>query len=254
MATYVMSDLHGDFNAMQNVLKQANFGENDRLYILGDVADRGKDFYRIFCFVKTHKNVTMLAGNHEENLIDFINQFRDMPIRTYDFCLSCAKLSDIKNFYMIQESIKSVARECGEERTYETLKNEILPFLKKLPIYDKVMVNGQKFFLCHAGVDYDLPIEQQTRETLTRIRKPFITQDREFYGYTVIHGHTTVQLLTGDKVAGEVLFGKHKISIDGGASAKENGRLNLLRLDDMQVFYCPAPKTYVRDENVEMRI
>lgn len=254
MATYVMSDLHGNFNAMQNVLEQVDFGENDRLYILGDIADRGKDFYKIFSFVKTNKNVTMLAGNHEENLINFIEEFSNMPITTYKFCLSCAKLSDVKNFYMIQESIKSVARECGEELTFDVLSKEILPFIKNLPAYKTIEVNGRKFFLCHAGVDYDLPIEQQTRETLTRIRKPFITQDREYYGYTVVHGHTTVQLLTSEKVAGEVLFGKHKISIDGGASTKENGRLNLLRLDDMQVFFCPAPKTYVRDENVEMRI
>lgn len=254
MATYVMSDLHGDYRAMKSVLNKANFNENDVLYILGDIADRGEDFYKIFSFVKSSKNVIMLSGNHEENLIKFIRKFRDIPIRSYDFCLSCAKLDDIKNFYMLQYSIESVARECGEERTYDVLRNEILPFLLKLPAYKTVEVNGRKFFLCHAGVDYSLPIEKQTREILTRIRQPFNSQDKDFYGYTVIHGHTTVQNLTKDKVAGDVLFGKHKISIDGGASAKVNGRLNLLRLDDMQVFYSPAPKTFVIENYAEMKI
>ncbi|MGN1227966.1 MAG: fructose-bisphosphatase class III [Christensenellales bacterium] len=255
MSTYVISDIHGDYQAFMNVLRQVNFSENDKLYILGDICDRGADFYKIFSYIKDKSNIEMILGNHDVKLMDFIKSFRDMPIRTYKFCLSCAKLDDLQNHYMIQESIKSVARECGENNVYHILKNEVLPFLQKLGMYKIVELNGVKYLLVHAGVNYDLPLDEQTLYDFTRTRLPFNHLDKPYYDYTIIHGHTETQTLPNSEGDGEVLFWKNnrKISIDGGAS-KGNGRLNLLRLDDMKVFYCQSKRTYEQDltKNIEI--
>ena len=41
---YVTSDLHGyPLEKFSDMLKSVNFSQNDILYILGDVIDRGKD-------------------------------------------------------------------------------------------------------------------------------------------------------------------------------------------------------------------
>ena len=41
MSTYVMSDLHGNYEAYINMLKKIDLKDSDMLYILGDVLDRG---------------------------------------------------------------------------------------------------------------------------------------------------------------------------------------------------------------------
>ena len=48
--TYVISDLHGySIEKLKMLLKKANFGEDDFLYILGDVIDRNGDGGVVFC-------------------------------------------------------------------------------------------------------------------------------------------------------------------------------------------------------------
>lgn len=38
---YAMSDLHGCYRKYMDMLEKINFGDNDTLYILGDIVDRG---------------------------------------------------------------------------------------------------------------------------------------------------------------------------------------------------------------------
>ena len=39
---YVMSDLHGEYEKYLEMLKKIKFTDDDVLYVLGDVVDRGK--------------------------------------------------------------------------------------------------------------------------------------------------------------------------------------------------------------------
>ena len=41
MATYVVSDLHGQYKLFKKGLKEIGFSEDDMLYVIGDVIDRG---------------------------------------------------------------------------------------------------------------------------------------------------------------------------------------------------------------------
>ena len=43
MSIYCISDIHGKRDAFYEMLKKINFKEEDHLYVLGDVIDRGKD-------------------------------------------------------------------------------------------------------------------------------------------------------------------------------------------------------------------
>ena len=42
MATYCMSDIHGNYEGYQKLLEKIHFSDLDVLYVLGDVVDRGK--------------------------------------------------------------------------------------------------------------------------------------------------------------------------------------------------------------------
>lgn len=66
---YVISDLHGDYDAYLGMLEQIHFTKNDVLYILGDVIDRGKDPIALLKQIKNQDNVIFLIGNHEDMML-----------------------------------------------------------------------------------------------------------------------------------------------------------------------------------------
>ena len=72
--TYVMSDIHGQFDALMRMLEQIGFTEEDELYILGDVIDRGSKSIECIKWIMEQDNVLTLLGNHELMLYDgYIN-------------------------------------------------------------------------------------------------------------------------------------------------------------------------------------
>ena len=74
--TYVISDLHGyRIEKLKELLEKANFSENDRLYILGDVIDRNGDGgIGVLQWLIKKPNAELIMGNHEAMLLacDFV--------------------------------------------------------------------------------------------------------------------------------------------------------------------------------------
>ena len=66
MSIYVMSDIHGEDELFHAMLKQIRFSEEDTLYILGDVIDRGPNGIALLQEIMKTPNMVMLLGNHEE--------------------------------------------------------------------------------------------------------------------------------------------------------------------------------------------
>ncbi|MGF0555475.1 fructose-bisphosphatase class III, partial [Clostridioides difficile] len=60
-----MSDIHGMYDKFISMLEQIDFNSNDQLYILGDVLDRGEKPLEIIDYIREHKNIVLLKGNHE---------------------------------------------------------------------------------------------------------------------------------------------------------------------------------------------
>ncbi len=68
--TYVMSDIHGDGERFERIMKQINLQPDDTLYILGDVIDRKPDGIRLLRRIMKTPNIKMLLGNHEYMMMD----------------------------------------------------------------------------------------------------------------------------------------------------------------------------------------
>ena len=83
MADYVMSDIHGEYNMYIKMLEKINFTEKDRLFIIGDVIDRGLNSIDVIEHIRKHKNIYLLKGNHEAMMVDAL-KYKDSYLWLYN--------------------------------------------------------------------------------------------------------------------------------------------------------------------------
>ena len=62
---YVCSDIHGNYEKYRTLIEKISLRDEDTLYVLGDVIDRGPEGVRILQDMMTRPNVVPLLGNHE---------------------------------------------------------------------------------------------------------------------------------------------------------------------------------------------
>ena len=76
MFNYVISDIHGNaerFSRLLSFLKKKHTDGNFKLYVIGDLFDRGYDSERVLSLIcDNSSNVEVLKGNHEELFMKFM--------------------------------------------------------------------------------------------------------------------------------------------------------------------------------------
>lgn len=72
---YVMSDIHGCYREYRKALKMIHFSEEDTLYVLGDVVDRGPEPIRVLQDMMLRRNVFPIIGNHEYMALMVLKKF-----------------------------------------------------------------------------------------------------------------------------------------------------------------------------------
>jgi CubicO group peptidase (beta-lactamase class C family) len=76
--TYVVSDLHGNHAAFQNLLKKINFTEDDILYVVGDIVDYGEYSMDLLCEISMMPNVYAVVGEHDRTALRMLSAFDKM--------------------------------------------------------------------------------------------------------------------------------------------------------------------------------
>lgn len=74
MSYYVMSDIHGCYDELIDMLKIINFSDHDILICAGDYIDRGKQSYEMLKWIENkHSNIILVKGNHEQEFVKNID-------------------------------------------------------------------------------------------------------------------------------------------------------------------------------------
>lgn len=229
---YVMSDVHGDFKNFYQMLVKINFSVEDELYILGDIFDKGKENLCLYSFIRDTDNIFLIKGNHEYLCERYLNQQI-----SEDFWEVCGGL------YTRQEVDRSTEEE--KERLYR--------FLRDLPVYLMIQVNGAEYFLTHSGYHADNYVRSETgvidiRASVEKAAgwnmEEYLFSDdihyipsRVQFDKRIIVGHYPT-LLIQEHHRAQIYYGKNYIDIDTGNECREKGgRLSCLRLDDGKEFY-----------------
>ena len=233
MSTYVISDIHGNYNAYMDMLKKIQFDDDDILYILGDILDRGPNPIQVVLDVMKRPNVEVLAGNHCVMALE---------------CLSFL-LKEIT-----QESLADLDREMfgkllnwrqnGASTTIKeflkydrSIQQEILAFISELDVYDEIEVAGKTFILVHAGLGNFSPEKQLWEYELNELVWDRPDYEKMYFSDKyVISGHTPTMAIEGNPRPGDIYQANHHIAIDCVCSFP-GGRLACMRLDDMKEFY-----------------
>lgn len=231
MAIFVTSDLHGySLEKFKDFLDKVGFCDEDFLYILGDVIDRGPDGVKILKWLMLQPNVELLLGNHEAMMLacDFL--FDEI---TED---SISKLTGTKlNTYMTwvsnsgQDTLDALSGIRNEEIQY------ILEYLKEAPLYETLTVNNRDFVLVHSGLGgfrKDKKLAEYTPTDLLWTRPSLNT--RYFDNVTVVFGHTPT-VCYGNEHLGKIVTTDTWVNVDIGVAIGQDPCL--LRIDDMKEFY-----------------
>lgn len=231
---YVSSDLHGcnpiDF---QKLLDQAGFTDNDFLFILGDVIDRGNWGAELLLWMTQQPNIQLILGNHESLMLACSFLFDEVTEKSLD-ALTIREISLVQDWIAnggspTLKGFRSLLRK-DPESVYG-----ILDYLREAPLYEEVKIKDQTFILVHAGLDNfstDRPLEDYSPEELLLNRPTLKT--RYYSNSKVIFGHTP-SLLFGEEYRGRAIHTDSWICIDIGASLGYAPML--LRLDDMKEYY-----------------
>ena len=233
MANYVISDIHGHYDYYLKMLEKIRFSEEDMLYILGDVVDRGPHPVKVLQDLMRRPNVCCLAGNHEEMFCDCMKtllkeiteeSIAGMDENTLEMLLSWQMNGSAPTTKEFQKLSRSEQR-------------EIFEFVSEFDVYEEVHTAMGEFLLVHAGLsnfEPDKEIWEYELQELIWTRPDY--QRTYFRDKFIVTGHTPTLLIEENPRKGFIYKSHNNIAIDCGCGIT-GGRLGCLRLDDLKEFY-----------------
>lgn len=84
MKRFMMSDIHGFYEAFETALNKVDFSGENQLFLLGDYIDYGPDSRKVLEKIKAlqeiygSQKVITLMGNHEKALLDWLEEYADI--------------------------------------------------------------------------------------------------------------------------------------------------------------------------------
>lgn len=228
---YAIADSHGQRGLFERMLEEIGFSDDDELYILGDIVDRGPDPFGIMDIIMGRKNVIKLKGNHEGMMLAALETRGSFEMNAW-----------IQNGGGVTLNLL--------DRMPKRQRDAYLDEVRSWPLYAVV----GNFILVHAGYwvsalkeyeNADTLLSHQPEETLVWSRDFYLTPGLK--GYITVFGHTPTPHIHRDlgqrppEVASiwRDTRWNNKYGIDCGATYK-GGRLACLRLDDLREFYVAA--------------
>jgi hypothetical protein len=259
MAFYVASDIHGYYSQFMALLKQADFNSSDKLLLLGDNIDRGRESLEMLDFIRNNPNVDSLKGNHELMMLEDISDLRQLDPAEWYFC--------DKDWF--RNGGEAVLREMYErEAEMPGYIDDLINWVASWEEHRVFSYAGKRWIAVHAGYlppgsydDYcdvevkELPhnlhndpkavLQANSVKTKVWVREKFY-MNPGISGCITLFGHTitrkirwkitdvSLKSLNINFICHDVKHGD-KICLDCGSY--RSGCLGLLRLDDMREFY-----------------
>ena len=229
---YCISDIHGEYDKYIALLKKINLKDEDTLYVLGDVVDRGPMPVAVLEDMSKRKNIYPLVGNHD--LMAYIILSGLNKVVTEENLESILDGELLSRLAMWQSdggdtTLRDFRRLSPERR--ELLIDDIGGFA---PYAEVTTSDGRRFILVHAGLGGYSSQRRLEDYSLSELCDTRPEGDTLYYdeNLTVVVGHTPTISLWGRH---EVYKSGNMIFID--CAATFGGRLACLCLESGEVVY-----------------
>lgn len=136
---YVLPDIHNDNRRFHKMLNEIGFSRDDHLILLGDLFDRGSydpDPVGVyFSILEIEKQCTIISGNHDRWLAEYINGYFGTKER---------KRKGLPSYYYNSFDILN-------KRLPETDMLSLADWILKFNVQTTAEINGQKMLFAHAA-------------------------------------------------------------------------------------------------------
>ena len=195
---YVLTDLHGSYNAFEkfysNVSKEHNENEKILFVITGDSCDRGPDTKKLYDIYKEinkkeNRKAIHLLGNHEEILLN--------SVKGKDYLNHWLSSGGISTIFSFDEDYQKRYDKITSEnltKIYFDILNSNYNFKEKFSEYYKnilsfpLIAESENYIFVHAGLDFSKPLEKQEVNKVLWRRDNW--KEYNSTGKTVFYGHT----------------------------------------------------------------
>ena len=224
---YVIGDIHGCKDLLERihkkiVKKSINVGGYKILIYLGDYVDRGskvkETIETIINFKPKNFKCIFIRGNHEQMLLDFVND-----------------KSESLTVWLYNGGAETLKSYCGREISDDLLNSSAKKlqirekFIKALPKKHLHFFNGLQFsytwkdyFFVHAGIDPSRPLSKQRKTDMIWTRTPKFLASNQPFEKIIVHGHTPSK-----NVEKKI----NRINLDTGAVYSDYGKLSCMFID-----------------------
>lgn len=163
-----VGDIHGNYGKLSSLYAKIEFNPRDDLLVfLGDYVAGGDSICDVMDFLihlKKKQNVIFIRGNTDEYLMQFHKRNPEEDI----FDITSDKYKD---------PIKT------QDAYWDFLNASLYSYI--------IQQNNQEYFFCHAGIDFDLGLEEQDKQDLLEYNRDILS-----FSYkgeiVIVVGHTQV--------------------------------------------------------------
>lgn len=236
----VTSDIHGHLSYFKKVLEKASFCDDDFLFIVGDMIEKGPENLNTLRYIMElckQGNVIPLIGNVDAYRLKLIYELSEENVQGfYNYILNLRQWIGT-SFY------EELATECGY--TINSPEDILLSkadvinhfekefrFLANLP----TVVETQRYIFVHGGLR-EKQASDNSGKSVFELTKydAFAENTLKIFDKYVITGHWPVVLYGSSVQQMNPIINRDKkiISIDGGCGVKKDGQLNLLIIPDI---------------------
>ena len=176
---YCISDVHGEYELFKKLIERINFSKNDKMYICGDIIDKGESSIKLAKYIFSFSNIYCIMGNHELAFLKYYHSILQTSPEDFDDVLK-----KLQNYFPEDGRL---------------LDWDLVDWFDSLPSYIV-----EKDFICvHAGIPLD---ESQQLLPLSEVSVEQLVHDRRFKDPSVIHkspkcvffGHTQTDCICGE--------------------------------------------------------
>ena len=234
MRYFIVSDVHGHYDVLRNELSKNKFSPSDRLIVIGDLFDRGKQSREVLIFLRNlweNSKCEIIMGNHDVFLLDFLKENYSRVQFNIEHNGFAETLMSLSGFNKVDDNYQDIRAEIIKNFPY------LQTWLESFPLFKET----RNYIFVHGGIDGSNP--EWKKSTV----RDFVW-GRQFDlpkldGKTIIAGHHRVatirnkdlsdydKLFLEDKSQFDILYCDGKILIDRFVEVSKE--LNILILNDL---------------------